>query len=86
MIIILQFYLVFYVLCLLHGLQRITSSPRFWMFFAGPAAIFAIDKVMLVIYIRVREKKPLKTSCNFICGKTFKRKVPAINHSARVIF
>ena len=51
----LKFYLVFYVLCLLHGLQRITSSPRFWMFFAGPAAIFAIDKVMLVIYIRVRE-------------------------------
>lgn len=44
-----QLYVVFYILCLLHGLQRITSSPKFWAFFAGPGAIYIIDKVSIVI-------------------------------------
>ncbi len=41
-----QFYVLFYILCLLHGLSRITASPRFWLFFIGPAAVFVIDKII----------------------------------------
>lgn len=38
-------YIVLYALCLIHGLARITGSPRFWIFFIGPAIIFMFDKV-----------------------------------------
>ncbi|XP_059085329.1 dual oxidase-like [Tigriopus californicus] len=40
-----QLYVLFYILCLLHGLQRITSVPRFWVFFIFPGAIFIFDKI-----------------------------------------
>lgn len=38
-------YVVLYALCLVHGLARLTGSPRFWIFFVGPAIIYALDKV-----------------------------------------
>ena len=38
-------YILLYALSLVHGLARLTGSPRFWMFFIGPATVFAIDKV-----------------------------------------
>lgn len=38
-------YVVLYALCLIHGLARLTGSPRFWIFFVGPAIIYALDKV-----------------------------------------
>lgn len=40
-------YVVLYALCLVHGLARLTGSPRFWIFFIGPAVIYALDKVIL---------------------------------------
>ncbi|XP_058806177.1 dual oxidase isoform X1 [Phymastichus coffea] len=39
-------YIALYALCLIHGLTRLTGSPRFWLFFIGPAIIFAFDKVV----------------------------------------
>lgn len=39
-------YVVLYILCLIHGLARLTGSPRFWIFFVGPAIIYALDKVI----------------------------------------
>lgn len=39
-------YVILYALCLIHGLARLTGSPRFWIFFVGPAIIYALDKVM----------------------------------------
>ncbi|GAB6033366.1 hypothetical protein CHUAL_013131 [Chamberlinius hualienensis] len=39
-------YVVLYILCIIHGLQRLTGTPRFWIFFIGPAIIFTIDKVV----------------------------------------
>nr|XP_015923608.1 dual oxidase isoform X2 [Parasteatoda tepidariorum] len=39
-------YVVLYILLLIHGLAKITGSPRFWMFFVGPAILFALDKVV----------------------------------------
>lgn len=39
-------YVVLYILCLIHGLQRITGSPRFWLFFIGPAIVYTIDKIV----------------------------------------
>ncbi|KAL1517076.1 hypothetical protein ABEB36_000887 [Hypothenemus hampei] len=39
-------YVVFYALCLIHGLARLTGAPRFWMFFIGPGIIFTLDKVV----------------------------------------
>lgn len=39
-------YILLYILCLIHGLAKITGTPRFWMFFVGPAIIFALDKVV----------------------------------------
>ncbi|XP_044015108.1 dual oxidase isoform X1 [Aphidius gifuensis] len=39
-------YIVFYILCLMHGLARITGEPRFWIFFIGPAIIYSLDKVV----------------------------------------
>lgn len=38
-------YVVLYALCLIHGLARLTGSPRFWIFFVGPAIIYSLDKV-----------------------------------------
>lgn len=38
-------YVVLYALCLIHGLARLTGSPRFWIFFVGPAIVYALDKV-----------------------------------------
>lgn len=39
-------YIVFYILCLIHGLARLTGAPRFWLFFIGPGIIFTLDKVV----------------------------------------
>ncbi|XP_054708131.1 dual oxidase-like [Uloborus diversus] len=39
-------YVLLYILCLVHGLAKITGTPRFWIFFVGPAIIFALDKVV----------------------------------------
>ncbi|KAL0122393.1 hypothetical protein PUN28_007246 [Cardiocondyla obscurior] len=39
-------YVVLYALCLIHGLARLTGAPRFWIFFIGPAVIYALDKVV----------------------------------------
>ena len=41
-----QFYILLFVLTLLHGLQRLTAEPTFWLFFIGPATVFVIDKVV----------------------------------------
>lgn len=41
-------YVVLYTLCLIHGLARLTGAPRFWIFFVGPAIIYALDKVILL--------------------------------------
>ncbi|GIY32341.1 dual oxidase [Caerostris darwini] len=39
-------YVLLYILCLIHGLAKLTGSPRFWMFFIGPAVIFTLDKIV----------------------------------------
>lgn len=39
-------YILLYVLCLIHGLARITGPPRFWLFFIGPGIIYTLDKVV----------------------------------------
>ncbi|KAK0174536.1 hypothetical protein PV327_010296 [Microctonus hyperodae] len=39
-------YVILYALCLIHGLARLTGAPRFWIFFIGPAIIYALDKVV----------------------------------------
>ena len=41
----LQLYILLYGLSLMHGLQKLTSAPTFWMFFVGPAIIYTFDKV-----------------------------------------
>ena len=41
-----QFYIALFVLSLLHGLQRLTAAPTFWLFFVGPATVFVIDKIV----------------------------------------
>lgn len=41
-----QLYILLYILCLIHGLGRLTGSPRFWIFFVGPGIIFTLDKVI----------------------------------------
>ena len=43
-----QLYILLYALSLLHGLQRLTSAPSFWMFFVGPAIIYTLDKVSIL--------------------------------------
>lgn len=42
-------YILLYVLCLVHGLARLTGAPRFWLFFIGPGIIFTLDKVNLLL-------------------------------------
>lgn len=44
-------YVVLYILCLIHGLARLTGPPRFWYFFIGPATIYILDKVINYCYI-----------------------------------
>ncbi|XP_069683631.1 dual oxidase [Periplaneta americana] len=39
-------YVVLYILCLVHGLARLTGAPRFWLFFIGPGIIYTLDKVV----------------------------------------
>ncbi|XP_073969944.1 dual oxidase isoform X3 [Rhodnius prolixus] len=39
-------YVVLYVLCLVHGLAKLTGPPRFWIFFVGPGIIYTLDKVV----------------------------------------
>ncbi|CAH1982304.1 unnamed protein product [Acanthoscelides obtectus] len=39
-------YVLFYGLCLVHGLARLTAPPRFWLYFIVPGIIFALDKVV----------------------------------------
>ncbi|KAI1304162.1 Dual oxidase [Halotydeus destructor] len=55
-----SFYIVLYILCLLHGLAKITGTPRFWMFFIGPAIIYTFDKV-ISLQSRVMELEILET-------------------------
>lgn len=42
-------YVALYILCLIHGLARLTGAPRFWMFFFIPGTIFILDKVSMLI-------------------------------------
>lgn len=42
-------YILLYGLSLIHGLARLTGAPRFWIFFIGPAIVYALDKVSLKI-------------------------------------
>ena len=46
-----QLYVLFYILCMLHGLGRITAAPKFWIFFAFPGVVFICDKVKSVFDI-----------------------------------
>ena len=46
-----QLYVLFYILCMLHGLQKITGEPRFWMFFLFPGIVFITDKVQVNLYV-----------------------------------
>jgi len=39
-------YIILYVLAVIHGLGRLTASPRFWLFMIGPAIIYTLDKVI----------------------------------------
>lgn len=39
-------YIVLYTLAVIHGLGRLTSAPRFWLFILGPAIVFTLDKVI----------------------------------------
>lgn len=41
-----KLYIALYILCLIHGLARLTGAPRFWMFFIGPGIIYTLDKVV----------------------------------------
>ena len=47
-----QFYILLYALSLLHGLQRLTSAPSFWVFFVGPAIIYTFDKVTVTRFTK----------------------------------
>nr|CAD7589006.1 unnamed protein product [Timema genevievae] len=41
-----KLYVVLYILCLIHGLARLTGAPRFWLFFIGPGIVYTLDKVV----------------------------------------
>ena len=41
-----QLYVFLYFLANLHGLQRITSAPLFWVYFMIPAIIYTLDKIV----------------------------------------
>jgi predicted ferric reductase len=54
-------YVVLYILCLVHGLARLTGAPRFWLFFIGPGIIYTLDKVRIDINFHFPNKK--ETNC-----------------------
>lgn len=39
-------FILMYILCLIHGLARLTGPPRFWLFFIGPAVVYTLDKIV----------------------------------------
>lgn len=39
-------YVLLYILCLVHGLARLTGAPRFWLYFIGPGIVYTLDKVV----------------------------------------
>ncbi|RWS08349.1 dual oxidase-like protein, partial [Dinothrombium tinctorium] len=39
-------YVLLYGLSLFHGLAKLTGTPRFWIFFIGPAIVFTLDKIV----------------------------------------
>lgn len=39
-------YILLYILCLIHGLARLTGPPRFWLFFIGPGIVYTMDKIV----------------------------------------
>ena len=41
-----QLYVFLYLLSLVHGLARITSPPKFWMFFIFPGLLYTLDKIV----------------------------------------
>ena len=41
-----QLYIMLYFLCLVHGLARITSPPKFWIFFVLPGTVYILDKAV----------------------------------------
>jgi len=50
-------YIVLYILCLVHGLARLTGAPRFWLFFIGPGIIYTLDKVSRSEYYNCEERE-----------------------------
>jgi hypothetical protein len=57
-------YVVLYILCLVHGLARLTGAPRFWIFFIGPGIIYTLDKVRSNVNFHFHNKK--ETNCCFL--------------------
>ncbi len=43
---VLQLYILLYLLNLVHGLARITQPPKFYAFMLGPAIVFILDKII----------------------------------------
>jgi len=43
-----QLYVLLYFLSILHGLQRITSAPLFWLYAVIPVVIYTCDKVVTI--------------------------------------
>jgi len=41
-----QLYVLLYFLSIIHGMARITSPPKFWMFFIIPGIVYALDKMV----------------------------------------
>ena len=41
-----QLYVLLYLLSLIHGLARITSPPKFWMFLMFPGIVYILDKIV----------------------------------------
>ena len=41
-----QLYVFLYMLSLVHGLARITSPPKFWMFLMFPGIVYLLDKIV----------------------------------------
>ena len=50
-------YIVLYILCLVHGLARLTGAPRFWLFFIGPGIVYTLDKVSLSEFYNWKESE-----------------------------
>lgn len=58
-------YVVLYVLCLMHGLARLTGAPRFWLFLIGPGITFILDKVIFYYFFFVSHSVTLFSGCKF---------------------